>query len=246
MSSEAAAYFPDALASAVERPASVRSELQSPEYPADNEQLHSKTTEPSAEAVAQKLEITDEELLEQVGCGAKEALGILFRRHARVVRTVAHRILRDESEAEDLLQEVFLFIFRKASLFDATRGSGRSWIVQATYHRAIDRRRYLISRRFYNHLELEDAAAGTAEPGIEVAFYERSLEGTLGKATLQQIEESLSIDQRTTLHLFFFEGHTIEEIAGLMGQSRGNIRNHYYRALEKMRKQIFATQLLPK
>jgi RNA polymerase sigma-70 factor (ECF subfamily) len=91
---------------------------------------------------------SDEALMEQLGTGNKDALALLFRRYARMVRAVAYRILRNPSEAEDLLQDVFLFLFLKSQLFDRARGPARSWIVQVTYHRAIDRRRYLISRRF--------------------------------------------------------------------------------------------------
>ena len=59
------------------------------------------------------------------------------------------RILRDDSEAEDLLQDVFLFVHRNCTIFDSSKAAVRSWIVQITYHRAIDRRRYLNSRHFY-------------------------------------------------------------------------------------------------
>ena len=185
--------------------------------------------------------LSDEMLLQNVSMGDREALAALFRRYARLVRAVAYRILRNEAEADDLLQEVFLFIFRKAELFDSTRGSARSWIVQLTYHRAIDRRRYLGSRHFYDALDLDGTAV--ARLATEVVCYERSLEGALGRATLQRIDCSLSADQRETLRLYFFEGFTIEEVARKMGQSSGNVRNHYYRALEKMRKLLFARKL---
>src|SRR5580658_3919313 len=72
-------------------------------------------------------EVTEERLLEQVRDGDKEALGILFRRYARSVRNVAYRILRNEAEADDLVQEVFLFIFRKAESFDSSHWAARSW-----------------------------------------------------------------------------------------------------------------------
>lgn len=190
--------------------------------------------------------LADERVLSRLRNGDREALAILFRRYARMVRAVAYRILRNGPEADDLLQEVFLFIFHKAALFDATRGTARSWIVQVTYHRAIDRRRYLTSRHFYTSVELEDAVALAGESRAEVAFYEQSIEGTLGRETLSKIAESLSEDQRKVIQLYFFEGYTLEEIAGLLVQSTGNIRNHYYRGLDKMRKHIFAAKLQAK
>ena len=94
---------------------------------------------------------SDEFLFERLRDGDHGALALLFRRYARMVRGVAYRILRDAAEADDLLQEVFLFLFRKWALFDASRGSARSWIVQVTYHRAIDRRRHLLSPLLRQH-----------------------------------------------------------------------------------------------
>ena len=201
---------------------------------------------PRAEGSRLRSSPSDEVLLELLGQGDKEALGILFRRYARMVRTVAHRIVRNASEADDLLQEVFLFIFQRRALFDANLGSARSWIVQVTYHRAIDRRRYLTSRHFYTNLDLEDAALGNSQTWSESTVYEQSMEGMLGKETMRKIAESLSDDQRTVIQLYFFEGYKLEEIATRIGQTVGNIRNHYYRALEKMRKHIFVSNLRTK
>ena len=201
--------------------------------------LSGKSTSPGEET-------SDEFLLEQLREGKDSALALLFRRYARMVRAVAFRILRDPAEAEDLLQEVFLFIFRKASLFDATRGSARSWIVQVTYHRAIDRRRHLTSRRFYASADLDEALLSIEEPATDTAFYERTIEGALGTEFLKRIEEALSSDQRGTLQLYFFEGHTFEEIAERIGQTVGNVRNHYYRALERIRKLVFRQELREK
>jgi RNA polymerase sigma-70 factor (ECF subfamily) len=254
MNSEAASYFPGTLGN--DREIATR-ETRQPE---------SSRAMPSPEGVQRQTEVTaqsenetlaagdvslvaslpDETLLDRLRAGDREALAILFRRFARLVRTVACRILRDESEADDLLQEVFLFIFRKAALFDASQGSARSWIVQVTYHRAIDRRRYLISRHFYTSLELGDPAIRRAELGAEIAFYERSMEGVLGKEKLKKIDECLSEDQRKTIQLYFFEGYTLEEIAGRIGQSLGNVRNHYYRGLERMRQIVFSAKLRAK
>ena len=189
---------------------------------------------------------SDEFLLEQLREGNHGALALLFRRYARLVRTVAYRILRDAAEAEDLLQEVFLFIFRKWALFDASRGSARSWIVQVTYHRAIDRRRHLASRHFYANAELDETLLTIDGPMADSAFYERSIEGSLGTEMLSKIAEVLSIDQRRTIQLYFFEGYTFEEIAELTKQMVGNVRNHYYRGLEKIRKLVFAPELRDK
>jgi hypothetical protein len=84
---------------------------------------------------------SDETLMARICDGDRQAFAFLFRRCARVVRSVACRVLRDDSEADDLLQEVFLTVFRKCQLFDSAKGTVSSWIMHITYCRAIDRRR---------------------------------------------------------------------------------------------------------
>jgi RNA polymerase sigma-70 factor (ECF subfamily) len=194
-------------------------------------------TQPADSTVPSIAELSDEYLMVRVGEQGGEALALLFRRYSRLVRGVALRILRDASEADDLLQEVFLFVYRKANIFDPDKASVRSWIVQMTYQRAIDRRRYLQARHFYTRLDLdgtEDLA--DAREGRE----ERELWTSLvGNATIGGLLDTLTEDQRNTLMLYFFEGYVFAEIAKKLNQSLGNVRNHYYRGLEKLRKQIF-------
>src|SRR5215475_13168444 len=191
--------------------------------------------------VSTSTEESDECLVARVIDKNRDALAILFRRYSRLVRGIALRILRDASEADDLLQDVFLFVHRKVSVFDPSKASFRSWIVQMTYQRAIDRRRYLHSRHFYTHLDLEGAE--------ELVFHRGGkkegelLSGLVGNATIRGLLEDLTGDQRDTLTLHFFEGYTFDEIALKLGQSLGNIRNHYYRGLEKLRKQMFPGKL---
>jgi RNA polymerase sigma-70 factor (ECF subfamily) len=187
-------------------------------------------------------ELSDETLMAGADEKNGEALALLFRRYARLVRGVALRILRNDSEADDLLQEVFLFVHRKASIFDPKKSSVRSWIVQMTYQRAIDRRRYLQSRHFYTRLELSAAAdlQGKTPEGREEGEIFRQL---VGNTTIRGLLDTLTADQRNTLSLHFFEGYTFDEIAAKLDQSLGNIRNHYYRGLDKLRRQMFPARL---
>jgi RNA polymerase sigma-70 factor, ECF subfamily len=187
-------------------------------------------------------ESSDEELVCQLKIRNKDALAFLFRRYARMARAVSFRVLRNAAEADDLVQEIFLYLFRKADTFDPDRGTVRSWIVRVTYHRAIERRRYLASRRFYTGIDIESHEA-QSELGHETDFYEESMEGRFGKENLKQMIGLLSPDQREVLHLYFYEGYTIEEIARQLALTAGNVRNHYYRGLERMRKQLFQTAL---
>lgn len=245
MSSEAA-YCPDGISRALEMRRATQDVASVSSESAEDNGGREEAAAPYENAIATVSEASDELLMQQVQQGAREALVPLFRRHAHVVRSVACRILRNEAEADDLVQEVFLFVFRKAALFDASQGTARSWIVQVTYHRAIDRRRYLIARRYYTPVDID---ANEQEPPDErraIASWERSLEGVWGRKAAAELRYHLSADQLRTIEMHFFEGYTLEEIAERMGQSLVNVRHHYYRGLEKLRKPAFARKLQPK
>jgi RNA polymerase sigma-70 factor (ECF subfamily) len=226
MTSEVAAYISDALTNAVE-PHALDSACPSLVVHATREAaapLH---------ANANPIRVSsDEDLLIQVSNGSREALSILFKRHARSVFNVARRILRDDPEAEDLLQELFLFFFHKARLYDAAKGSAASWIIQMTYHRAIDRRRYLTARHHYNALELNEERHHATGGQI-------SIDEVTARMLLSRLHGELSAEQLQTLELHFFEGYTFQEIADNTGQTFGNVRHHYYRGLERLRAYVF-------
>jgi|SRR5581483_1275237 len=186
---------------------------------------------------------SDETLMALICEGEKEALASLFRRYARTVRGVAYQVLRDASEADDLLQDIFLLVHRLCGTFDSSKGPARFWILQMTYRRAISRRRYLASRHFYTHLDLDQAADRLGDLPSD-SRNGSSLDGGLErKQAWEAWLAELSENQRQTLNLFFFEGYTFEEIATKTGQTVGNARNHYYRSLQKLRKQISAGKL---
>lgn len=179
----------------------------------------------------------DELLLARSAIGDREALGELFKRYSRLVLTIARRILGDATEAEDLAQDLFLFLQRKCAIFDSSKSSARSWIVQMTYHRAIERRRYLSARQFYAGQNQEGAVDRTV--GVPTTECDYSAEAVFGRNGLEKVVNALSQDQKETLRLHFFEGYTFAEISMKMDQSLGNVRHHYYRALEKLREQMF-------
>lgn len=246
MSSEAT-YFPDSLASAPDTlGAGHLSHDIFPDILDEAQTIETETEERPAACVIQTPELSDSLLLEQVRQGNKEALAALFRRHARAVRNVACRILRNETEADDLVQEVFLFIFRKATLFDATQGAARSWIFQVAFHRAFDRRRYLNSRHFYTSHNLEEKGRFLADSRSELPFHELSMEGILGKQLAARLNARLTPEQQETIRLFFFEGYALKEIAELTGRSLINVRSHYYRGLARLRKYVLPEKMRSK
>ncbi|SEB52332.1 RNA polymerase sigma factor [Terriglobus roseus] len=177
-------------------------------------------------------EQSDEKLMCQIQSGSKDALAVLFRRHSSPVLGVGKRILRDSAEAEDLLQEVFLFVYQKAALFDSTKGSAISWIIQVTYHRALNRRKYLNARQHYDARSFEEEFQRPMDAPT-------ALEEIASRELLNQFRAELNAEQRQVLELHFYEGYTFHEIAGKTGQTLGNVRHHYYRGLERLRSFVF-------
>jgi RNA polymerase sigma-70 factor, ECF subfamily len=238
MSSDAL-HFPEA----VRNPAKADSEVAPPESiesPASTRRdLVHESGDPKGGWAEQELlsissqhDFSDEFLLADAGNGSKEAVGLLFRRYRHVVVSVARRILRDETEAEDLCQEVFLYLFQKANLFDASKGTASSWIVQIAYHRAMNRRGYLQHRQHYNAQELNEECTSVQRPQLLI-------DEIAAKTLLDRIRGLLSSEQQATLELHFFEGYTFREIAEKTNQPLGNVRHHYYRGLERLRSMIY-------
>ena len=184
---------------------------------------------------SQPIETADETLVGRVQIGDRDALALLFRRYACSVRTIGRRILRDDGEADDLVQEVFLYIHQRSRLFDSSLGSARSWIFQVTYTQSLIRRRQLKSHGFYVSAK-PDGPTENELFGSEGVMYELTVEGFFGRKGWKNVWDGLTEDQRETLRLHFYEGCTFAEIAERLGQSYVNIRHHYYRGLERLRK----------
>ena len=176
--------------------------------------------------------LTDEELISLMKAERGEALGSLFDRYFRLVLCVALRILRDAGEAEDLMQDVFLEIYRRACLFDASKGSAKTWILQYAYHRSLNRQKYLNLRNFYDRLQGSDIHEwelphnSNGWNGLTYHEWARVIEQGL---------ENLSQKERKTLEMAYFQGLLLKEIAEHLEEPLANIRNYYYRGLKKLR-----------
>jgi RNA polymerase sigma factor (sigma-70 family) len=94
-------------------------------------------------------DVNDEQLMAQLQAGQADALTVLFDRYHRLVLGIALKIVRDRGEAEDVLHNVFLEIFRAAVQFDPAKGSTKTWLLQYAYHRSINRRQQLNYFRAY-------------------------------------------------------------------------------------------------
>jgi len=175
---------------------------------------------------------SDESLMAALKERDQEALSELFRRHSRLVFGMGYRILQDSGEAEEIVQDVFLYLYQRANQFDQTKGTAKTWIAQVTHSRSLDRKNFLLRRHFYvgtDVTELADTLAGTDD-------LERHIVSKWNLSQLQIALSELPERQRRTLELFFFEGLELKEIAIKLNESPENVRHHYYRGLQKLRK----------
>jgi RNA polymerase sigma-70 factor, ECF subfamily len=172
--------------------------------------------------------LTDEELMQYATTGNHDAVTILFDRYHRLVFDVALRIVRDPGEAEDVVQSVFLDVFRAMANFDSRKGILKVWLLQYAYHRALHRKRHLVSNHFYRWESLEAA--------IELGSG-RPLWGQLPEAIrlAEQMLENLKPCQREVVELTYYEGLTAEEIARRLGESPHAVRHHLRRGVAALR-----------
>jgi RNA polymerase sigma-70 factor (ECF subfamily) len=175
---------------------------------------------------------TDEELMARLKENDSECLRLLFARFSRLVMGIALRILRDRGEAEEIVQDVFVYLHEKALLYDEGKGSARQWVVQLAWHKSLTRRQYLTRRAFYAGTDIEsldDTLLGQTD-------LDREVEARLNHVQLEKAFEELPESQRRTLALFYFEGLELREISESMNESLSNIRHYYYRGLQRLRK----------
>jgi len=185
---------------------------------------------------------SDEDAIARLQARDSNALNLLFDRYARLVLSIALRILRDHGEAEEVVQDVFLYVYQKASLFDPARGSAKAWIVQIAFHRALDRKAHLSRRGFYVGTDIDplhDTLLGHSDLEQEVG-------SGMNRVLLERAFEDLPEIQRRTLNLFYFQGLELREISERLNEPLGNVRHHFYRGLEKLRKSAFVRRLREK
>lgn len=179
-------------------------------------------------------ELSDDELMRRVQSGDQAAFAIVMRRHARPVLAVGRRVLHDQGAAEELVQDVFLLVYKRRQLFDPKRGSLRAWLIQIAYNEAYRARQRTGLRNVYedhvldNYLDVIESAV-TPEYHALLAQSEQ---------ILRKAFDQLSEKQRLTMELFFFEGYTLREISERLGDSLGNVRHHYYRGLKGLKETI--------
>src|SRR5712664_607885 len=175
---------------------------------------------------------SDNVLLEQLMLGNDDAFAIIVDRYQRLIYSVAYRYVKDAGEAEDVVQIVFLDVFRKKGLFDPSKGTLKIWLLQYAYTRSINRRYHLQHRHFYSRLNVEEInpLALSTERAAD-----RWLTATEAARYLTQAFALLNSKQRKAIELISMEGMTFVEAAEKAGESLPATRHNYYRGMVKLR-----------
>jgi len=177
---------------------------------------------------------SDEDLLERVASGDEHALAATYDRHAGPVYSLAMRILGDAGVAEDLVQELFLHVWRRPSEYVASRGSVRTWLLTIARNRAIDqiRSRAAGARR---QQALEELEARRAAPSAGDA----AEEGVLAGQARGHLAE-LPAGQGHVLELAYFGGFTQREIADMLELPIGTVKSRMRLGMDALRSRMGA------
>lgn len=172
----------------------------------------------------------DVELVRAIAAGDRAGLATLYDRYAPILLGLAMRLLRDRREAEDLLHDVFLEVWRQARDYDPDRGSVRSWLLMRLRSRALDR---LKSAGYARVVSLDGSPPRDEPVSLEA-------DPALGPdcALVRRALAELPTDQRTVLELSYFEGLSLSEIAEKLGVPIGTIKSRLARALGRLREEL--------
>ena len=206
--------------------------LGSPEAYLEATDLPLPSSETSLIGLVRQRFASDEELAEQLQSGNADALTVLFKRHAPLLFGIARRILRNDAEAEDVVQQIFLDVFRSIRQFDSEKGRFKSWLLMFAYQRTFNSRRAQISNKFFETDPFDDPLMEVGPPGTP-EFGRFAIENSI---LVEQILNQLQPRQKRTIELIYREGLTAEEVSAHTGESVRVVRHNLYRGLDKLRK----------
>jgi RNA polymerase sigma-70 factor (ECF subfamily) len=179
----------------------------------------------SAPSAKDAPQVTDSVLMSRIRAGDEDAIAALHDRYAQIVYSVALRVLGDATQAEDILQEIFLQLWRNPQSFDSNRGSLGAWLAVISRHRAID-----CLRRRRPESDLEDVVVAIDSK------LEQTTERNIAVAKVRAAIEHLPGEQRKPLEMAFFQGLTHSEIAAKTGEPLGTIKTRIRAGLLALRK----------
>ena len=186
------------------------------------------TTGRPAMTEAERRSASDHDLALWLGAGDEAALAELYRRHGGPCLSLARRVLSDRVLAEEVVQEIFLRLWRQPERFDPTRGSMRSFLFAQAHGRAVDLLRAETARRARE--ERDAFRSPTVDDDLERAVADL----TEGEAVRRALA-TLSDAERQVIELAYFGGHTYREVAVLLEQPEGTVKSRIRSGLLRLR-----------
>jgi RNA polymerase sigma factor (sigma-70 family) len=174
----------------------------------------------------------DADLLRRIAAGERDAVGELYDRFRRPAFALARRILADDALAEDVLQDVFLTVWREPGAFDGRRGSFPSWLMAMVHHKAVDAVRREESQRRRQTLAEEDLVLRSPMGTRDV---EEEAESRAVAARVRSALGDLPSAQREALTLAYYGGYTQREVAALTGAPIGTVKTRMLAGMRRLR-----------
>jgi RNA polymerase sigma factor (sigma-70 family) len=177
----------------------------------------------------------DADVMRRIRAGDRSAVDDLYTRFRRPAFALARRILNDDVLAEDVLQEVFLSVWRDPAAFDRSRGSVASWLLAVVHHKAVDAVRREESQR-RRQTQAEDAMAldaPTATRDVEEEAWSRVVADRVRTAL-----GALSVPQREALTLAYYGGYTQREVAALTGTPLGTVKTRMLAGMRRLKQEL--------
>jgi RNA polymerase sigma factor (sigma-70 family) len=177
----------------------------------------------------------DADVMRRIRAGDRTAIDDLYARFRRPAFALARRILADDALAEDVLQEVFLSVWRDPSAYDRARGSFSSWLLAVVHHKAVDAVRREESQRRRQHRAEEELEldAPTATRDVEDDAWNRVVAEQVRAAL-----GGLSAAQREALTLAYYGGYTQREVAALTGAPLGTVKTRMLAGMRRLREEL--------
>jgi RNA polymerase sigma-70 factor (ECF subfamily) len=179
----------------------------------------------------------DADLLAAVARGDQDALAVVYERHANNCYALARRVLNDRSLAEEVVQELFVRLWREPERFDPARGSLRSFLLSQVHGRSVDLLRAEVARR--GREERDARRSPLAHDNLEREVVDLT-EAEAVRAALSELSEG----ERSAIELAYFGGHTYREVAVLLGQPEGTVKSRIRSGLVRLRTELTAAGVI--
>jgi RNA polymerase sigma-70 factor (ECF subfamily) len=194
----------------------------------------------TADRAPHRRQLGDEDLMQLVAGGDPAAFDVIYERHATIAYSLAHRMCGERQVAEDVVQEAFLSVWRRAPGYDASRASVRTWLLSIVHHRAVDalRRRGNDQRRGMAAPVEDFEIDAEIRVDAEVLARERS-------AAVRDGLRALPPEQTRVIELAYFGGFTHLEIADMLELPVGTVKGRMRLGLTKLRSRFEPLEATP-